>query len=284
MKYILLALLALCSMQTIAQDKFPETALVEACSNKLDTIPRERIPAAINKLKPLAGKNLDATLQLGWLSRNIDQFSQSNQYYTQVLNMVDKKRDINYYIIAMLEMGSNNYRLRKYKKCEQILIVVDKEFPNRSLAMYYLGLALCMQKRYDEGIKRLESIYRQKKMEEAGILLTLNYIYGEKGDYKMAIKYGEIALKKTDDYILRGSVLNNIGYSKAMLGDVKGGMEMIEESLKVYPRNSYAYLNRGRIYLKLNKKKEACKEFALADANNVVPGFSTNFIPAGTCR
>lgn len=57
---------------------------------------------------------------------------------------------------------------------------------------------------------------------------------------------------------------NNRGFAKYNLGLYKAALKDCNYSLKLKPKNSWAYYYRGLIKLKLDEKKEACEDFSEA--------------------
>jgi tetratricopeptide (TPR) repeat protein len=53
---------------------------------------------------------------------------------------------------------------------------------------------------------------------------------------------------------------NNRAYCKFKLGDLKGALADVNQSLALYPANSYAYRNRALIYLAQKKMKSVCED------------------------
>lgn len=49
-----------------------------------------------------------------------------------------------------------------------------------------------------------------------------------------------------------------------MLKDVKGALNDINKSLKMYPENSYAYKIKALIYIEKNELKTACENLEIA--------------------
>lgn len=63
-------------------------------------------------------------------------------------------------------------------------------------------------------------------------------------------------IKPEDPY-----VLSNYGYVKHKLGLSEEGLKMINQSLLIMPKNSFAYKYLGLIYVDQHKSKEACDAF-----------------------
>lgn len=94
--------------------------------------------------------------------------------------------------------------------------------------------------------------------------VNLSYYYGEAEDYKNAIKYAEQGLTLTKNADWKGSLMNNLGYAQSKVISPEKGLQTIQSSLELKPRNAYAHFNIGRIYLALNKKDKACASFLKA--------------------
>ena len=86
----------------------------------------------------------------------------------------------------------------------------------------------------------------------------MGYLYQLKGDFQKSVNYLDHALQLDPNEAL---ALNNRGYSKLKLGDLKGALADVKKSIKLYPGNAYAYRNLGLIHLSQSKNDEACKAF-----------------------
>lgn len=71
-------------------------------------------------------------------------------------------------------------------------------------------------------------------------------------DYKKVIDLGEVGYEIAFAY-------NNLGFCKYKLGKFDQAIKSIEESIEIYPINSYAYHNLALIYIRLDDKEMACK-------------------------
>ncbi|WP_341843116.1 hypothetical protein [Chitinophaga caseinilytica] len=99
---------------------------------------------------------------------------------------------------------------------------------------------------------------------DSGALVNLSYSCGELGMYSDAIKYAKQGLAKVKEEQMRASLLNNMGYSMGMSGDMEKGMQHIDSSLRLRPENPYAWCNKGILLLKQDKKGLACEAFRMA--------------------
>ncbi|HPS83490.1 MAG TPA: hypothetical protein PLA88_04180, partial [Bacteroidales bacterium] len=94
-----------------------------------------------------------------------------------------------------------------------------------------------------------------------GAYINIGFKYQLMGSHDKALEYFDKALVySTDDPLL----YSNRSYSRLMTGDLKGAMQDIEKSIKMYPGNSYAYRNRALIYIAMEKSEEACEDIQRA--------------------
>lgn len=88
-------------------------------------------------------------------------------------------------------------------------------------------------------------------------LSNIGFIRSKAGNYKDAIPYFDLVLKRHPDMAF---VYNNRGYAKLKMGDLDGAMDDINKSIKLLPSNSYAFRNRALIYIEQKKNKKACAD------------------------
>lgn len=133
--------------------------------------------------------------------------------------------------------------------------------------------------------KNKEAIFYLEKLTAAYPKMSIGFTnlafrYAEIGDYKKAIELNDkvIAIErhtkkdangaaKVDKKVMvKGSDLaialayNNKGYAQYKLGDTAAALQSINQSIGLYPENSYAYRNRALAYLALNSKEAACAD------------------------
>ncbi|WP_291911031.1 tetratricopeptide repeat protein [Chitinophaga sp. CB10] len=99
---------------------------------------------------------------------------------------------------------------------------------------------------------------------DANIFANMAYYYAEGEAYDSAGIYGARALNHTKDPKLTGTIMNTIGYAQGMSVSRERGLAIIRKSLEIYPENSFAWFNIGRIYLVMNNREEACEAFRRA--------------------
>ncbi|HPB02461.1 MAG TPA: tetratricopeptide repeat protein [Bacteroidales bacterium] len=94
-----------------------------------------------------------------------------------------------------------------------------------------------------------------------GAYINVGFKYQQMGLYDKSLVYFDKAIVYEDDEPL---LYSNRSYSRLMTGDLKGAMQDIEKSIKMYPGNSYAYRNRALIYIAQEKFEEACEDLQTA--------------------
>jgi len=107
-------------------------------------------------------------------------------------------------------------------------------------ALFYLGKAIVIDSTFEGGLGNMAFLYIKLK------------------NYKKAMELSNklLRIKPNEPY-----ALNNRGYAKMQLGDLEGALEDINNSILLLPYNSFAFRNRGMLYLKQNRKAEACNDF-----------------------
>lgn len=123
--------------------------------------------------------------------------------------------------------------------------------------------------RGDETLGYLQKIL-QRDSTYIGAWVNMGFKYQYMGDYKTSNLYFDKALQLNPDEPLS---YNNRAYNKYMLGNLAGALKDVNQSLKLYPGNSYAYRNRALIYLAQKKKDLACADLEKA----VAQGFTQTY-------
>ena len=81
------------------------------------------------------------------------------------------------------------------------------------------------------------------------------------GDHKKAIEYFDKVLSFNPNEPLGYS---NRSFNLYKLGDLKAALKDIDESIKLYPGNSYAYRIKALIYFEQGKTKKGCENIQIA--------------------
>ncbi|MFY7965931.1 MAG: CDC27 family protein [Chitinophagaceae bacterium] len=94
-----------------------------------------------------------------------------------------------------------------------------------------------------------------------GSYCNIGFKYQGMGEHQKAIDFFDKALKIEKNQPL---ALNNRGFSKYKIGDLKGGLADIEKSIENYPANSFAFKNRALIYFAMNEYGKGCADLHTA--------------------
>jgi len=98
--------------------------------------------------------------------------------------------------------------------------------------------------------------------EMIGAYVNLGLIYSEIDSLKLSEFYFDKALEIDPKEPL---LLNNKGYLHYKKKEYNTALRYINESIDLYPANSYAYRNRALVNLALKRKNEACKDLSIAE-------------------
>lgn len=118
-----------------------------------------------------------------------------------------------------------------------------------------------------EGIEILKKAlqYELTPFDKVGILANLGFLNQELGEHAIAIDYYNQVLGIDPKEALGYS---NRSFNFMMVGELEKAMIDIDKSIDLYPENDYAYMVKGKIYLKQGKTKQACKQFEMALERN----------------
>lgn len=134
-----------------------------------------------------------------------------------------------------------------------------------------LGAVLGKLNRNDEAISYLEQAVKLYP-KVPSVYNNLGFRYLAKNDYAKALQIYDKAVMlsneanpdpkkmKIQDAVSAGLLYNNRGYAKLKLGDLKGAMEDVNQSIVLSPDNSYAYRNRALVFNEQNDTVSACQD------------------------
>lgn len=115
-----------------------------------------------------------------------------------------------------------------------------------------------------KGDSTLYYFYRVLQIDSTNIDIynNIGFKLQNMGDHKGAIVCFDRILEATPgEEGADAFAFSNRSYSKLQIGDTKGAMEDINKSIKLYPLNSWAYRNKGLIYVAMGKNDKACEQF-----------------------
>ncbi|MBV8251775.1 MAG: tetratricopeptide repeat protein [Chitinophaga sp.] len=135
--------------------------------------------------------------------------------------------------------------------------------PHDVASMINLSYLYGLDENYPMAIGLLQTAL-QSDSTNPNLYANLAYYHAEATQYDSAIYYGTQGMRFAKDPKLVGSILSSVGYAQGMSVSREKGMAVIRKSLEVYPDNSFAWFNIGRIYLSMNNRDEACEAFRRA--------------------
>jgi Tfp pilus assembly protein PilF len=154
-----------------------------------------------------------------------------------------------------------------------------------------IGIVYNYQQRYDKAILYFEALGKQNP-SSLQVVANLAQAYAQNGQKEKAVHLMELILSKDPHYDMGYSnlgmvytemnklqeakaafekgieqtpndavLLNNYGYLLGRLKEFPKALLFINKSISIYPANSYAYRNRGLVYLDMKLQREACTDF-----------------------
>ena len=96
------------------------------------------------------------------------------------------------------------------------------------------------------------------------ILNNLSYYSSLAKKYDKAISYANEGIKYVNDSTWLGVLINNRGFANLGLGKYEIALEDIDESIKYFPNNSYAYYNKALAYIQHKELNKVCENLNLA--------------------
>lgn len=166
-------------------------------------------------------------------------------------------------IAGKLLKGSNLEKLNQLSSAKEIYKEILNFNPNEFNTLVFLGSLYGDLNQYDSCQFFL---LKANKIQPTSIGPIVNPVFygNELGNYKIALEYGQKYSSLFQDSVWKAVNLNNMGYSKLMLDQVEEGFSLIDESIQLYPSNSFAYKNRGIYYITKMDYNSACKDFEIA--------------------
>lgn len=148
------------------------------------------------------------------------------------------------------------YKQKKYdlanKFCVELLATnPDKEWGIRT----YAGI-LQNTKEYEGAIFQLEKILRYKP-DDINLLNSIGYNYMKIGKLEESELFYKTAIQYDNQFAYP---LNNWGYLEFLRKNYDKALELINNSIKIDPSNSYAFKNRAIVYLALGNKESAYQD------------------------
>lgn len=159
---------------------------------------------------------------------------------------------IQYRVGSYMALSNFKSAIKDYKQ----LINIDKNevsnYNGISYAYWAIGDTV-------NGLSSLEDAYRINPKDPL-TLSNLSYEFSQARKYAESIEYATLGLAQNPEDKLKGILLNNRGFSFLGLKKYENALKDIEESIKLFPENSYAYYNRALLYIELKENKKICQD------------------------
>ena len=201
---------------------------------------------------------VDAKLNLALTQILIGEFIDARKVLKKALELDSENLDI---ISNQIYIEEQLHNFDEVIRMSTIAINIDPEDPSnwlvRSNAYDRLG-------KYENAITDGKQAVRKAQDDEIYLQAAYNglgYTYSKIQDYKNAEYYLMEAIKTDDTEPFQ---YNNLGWVLANQNKIEEGLKYINYSLQLDPDNSYAYKNRGKVYMLKGNFKMAKKEFLKA--------------------
>ncbi len=168
-------------------------------------------------------------------------------------------------------LGTCKYQLGDFGEAERIFNSIIKSDSSDFIILNNLSIIKSELKKDEEGLQCLRKIIEHDP-KNIPALSNLGFIYQQMEKYDKSISYYKQLLEIDNNQFI---AWNNMGYSKALKGDIEGGLKDINKSLILNPSNSFAYRNRALVYILMKDNEKACSD--LYQAKRM--GFEKEFGP-----
>lgn len=138
--------------------------------------------------------------------------------------------------------------------------------PNNEGSIMNLALTYGMLKRLNEAADMYKKLI-DKKPDELLRYNNLGYLYNVNSMHNQAFEVLDKGIAvytknpkkyKDDDPRVISFLYSNRGEAKANLDDTKGAFKDFEKAIELYGQDPYVFCTRAKVYLKQNKRNEAC--------------------------
>lgn len=272
----------------LAIEKYPKNALLYVlradAGTDLTTKTRQSVYDLPNEKYQMALADLNKAIELNGDLKMIyemqaqlhllyQQHEKSVGSYTKLYELAQKDNEKSLMMSVMFNRAVAYQCLNRFEDAIADLQEVAKIEPSNEDCYNNMATTYLKMKNYP---KAHEAIDKGLAINPKSEPLRMNkaFTYIKEGKYKLAIKlFTQLIEDPSLNRANKGYYYNNRGEAKMGLGKFKDALEDINESLKYYPENAYAFRNRGLLHLKMGKKDLACADFKQAEAY----GFSKSY-------
>lgn len=180
--------------------------------------------------------------------------------YQKIVPLVKGKELITY----NLKLASTKFLVRDFEGVAIILEMIFEEAPSNIDALNLLASLHIELSNYTKAKEILHKLVGENP-SQVFTIINLGFVYQKTNQHEEAISCFNRALKLSPNNPI---ALSNRAYSRLKISNIDGAILDINKSIDLLQSNSYAYMIRGKIYLSLNKTKEACFNLIIAKKLN----------------
>jgi tetratricopeptide (TPR) repeat protein len=185
--------------------------------------------------------------------------------------------DINREVVTLNIRAVMKMELEEYKwAIEDYSLIIKYDSTNHTTyynrAMAYSMIGMNQEALYDYS----KSIKLNPKYASA--VLNRGFLYMDMEDYSKAIIDFENSIELNQIEFEKAYALNNIGYCLYKLGKLDDSQNYIENSINLYPINSFAYRNLALVHIALKNKELACENILKSIELGFVSSYGTEIL------
>lgn len=248
--------LKLFKKESAKNDSYEVKFFIASCYFKMEkfAIAKEHFLAIINS--SYSGVEIEFSMvNLGSCYREIGKIDSSFYYYDWGLKLNPKSANAHFNKAQLL------YSLSRFDEAREVYNTVIKL--DSTNGIYYMKRQEISFILHDYSAALNDMLKAKKVKPDLDIEFNMAYCYSMMERYKDA---DSLYQKIYDDK--DALFLNNYGFNKHKLGQTEEGVELIKKSIKLAPKNSYAYRNLGIIEIDKENPAKACEYLSKAKELN----------------
>ena len=193
------------------------------------------------------------------------------------IECLNKEFDINRETVTLNIRAVMKMELEEYIwAIEDFSLIINNDSTNYT-AYYNRAEAYSMSGMNQEA---LEDYSKSIKLNPnyASAILNRGFLYMDMEDYSKAIIDFENSIELNQIEFEKAYALNNIGYCLYKLGKLDDSQNYIENSINLYPINSFAYRNLALVHIALKNKELACENILKSIELGFVSSYGTEIL------
>ena len=125
------------------------------------------------------------------------------------------------------------------------------------------------------------SNYANEQDTFSTVFTNMGWIYVDFKDYEAALESFKVAHKialDNEELSAQARTLNNLGYGYGLNKEYQKGVNLINESIKLNPKNSFTYRNLSELYMFQDNKSESCKYLQMSLDRNIEEEWGIRYV------